>query len=272
MNYLTVLILNGIFLSITTIASSQNYTYRGPVSTSLGSNSTTDDSPWAVFSNFSISCFSKQNSIGISCERRYNIEELNTRTLVGNFRTKYGQISASILQDGPGYNLFGKYNLAYSRLFGSKLAVGLQYNYLTHQIEGSELSKSAYSSVGFTYASSSSLTIGILIQNPELAKIKYGNSQFNIPSLFNIGIKWQAIEIFNLRAEVENSLHQHSIYKVGFETEFVKTLEVRLGINTSPQPYSIGAGYAYKKIHLAVSINLHSQLGVTSSGAISYLI
>nr|WP_321406995.1 hypothetical protein [uncultured Carboxylicivirga sp.] len=199
--YLSVLILAG---SITALNSfSQELSYTGPVNNALADVKTIDQSVWATFNNASSLASYTNPVIAVSFQNKFSIKELSTRAIAATFPIKFGVISAGVLQSGYSKSLVTRYGISYSRSFGSSTSAFFQYNYANHKIESSNRSDGYYSAFGLTQKITSEFYMGLLIANPEQAKMNYANLTIDIPSYFNVGIMWSNNDWIRVIAEAE---------------------------------------------------------------------
>ncbi len=249
---------------------SQSADYPGPVSQSLAYVKVFDKTPWASLSNVAGLAQQQYLSAGVAYQLRFNIEELSSRVATVIVPTKYGNVSGLIFQSGYSKSNYSRYALSYSRLFGSKIAVGFQYNYLTHHIAEADRAEGLYSSFGITIQTTNTLMLGVFIQNPEQSKITYYETSYTIPGYFNAALCWSAYPHFLIITEFEKEVEYAPVYKSGVQFNFKDKLFIRGGIKGQPVEFTFGAGFHSYKLAVDIGFSHHQQLGLTSGAGIIY--
>ncbi len=250
--------------------SAQSLDYSGPVSTSMGFVKVFDESPWASLSNTSNLAMLKGFSVGASYQMRFNMDELSSRAATLALPTALGTFGGLVFQSGYSKSSYSRYGFSYSRLFGDKVAAGLQFNYLTHQLESADRAHAFYSSLGLNFFISDNWGVGVYIQNPEQAKISYLDTDYALPTFFNAAIRWSPSEHFVFVTELEKQLEYDMIYKTGLQFNFKDRLFVRGGIKGKPIEFTFGGGFNLAGLSIDVGFAHHQQLGITSGAGLSY--
>jgi len=249
---------------------SQTLNYSGPVSNSLGNVKVFDDSPWATLSNVATLVQQQSLSVGAAYQLRFNMNELSIRAATLVCPTKYGTVSGLLFQSGYSKSNYSRYALSYSRLFGEKVAAGLQFNYLNHQIEAADLVGGFYSSLGITVQTTSTLMVGVFIQNPEQAKLNYNETEYLMPSFFNVALRWSATSHFMVITEFEKQLEYAPVYKCAVQFNFKNKLFVRGGLKGNPVEFTFGGGFHIAGLAIDVGFSHHQQLGLSSGAGLAY--
>jgi len=249
---------------------SQDLQFNGPVNTALADVKTIDHSYWAVFNNAASLASQANSGVAASYQARFNLEELSTRAISGFYSGNFGSISGGIMQSGFNKSLLSRYLLSYSRSFGNTTSAFLQYNFITHHIEGTDQSSSFYSAFGLQQKLTSEFSMGVLISNVEQSKINYGNVDVDLPSQFSIGLMWTNEEWVKVFAEAEKELNRNPVFKGAVEMAISEFLYLRTGIRGEPVEFTFGAGFNWTRLNIDIAFKYHQQLGVTSIAGISY--
>lgn len=244
----------------------------GPQNIALGQIRSLDHSNWAVLNNVANLAFQKKISAGISYQRKFELAALSSRIAVVNYPNKHGVLNGLVLQSGLENSSVSRYGLGYSRSFGGTVLAGMQFNYLTHQIEGAELADAFYVSVGVVMRPSSSIHLAAFVQNPEQSTIRHYETDYYLPSFFCLGVQWSADPHVMILAELEKELEHPPMYKSGIQLNFKDHLFVRTGISAKPVNFSFGGGFHYKLLVADVGFVQHAILGLTSSFGLSFFI
>jgi len=248
----------------------QTLQYSGPVSTSMAHVRVLDASAWATLTNVSNLATHKLVSVGAAYQLRFNLEELSSRAATFVVPTSYGTCSALLLQSGYQKSHYNRYALSYSRLFGSKVAVGFQYNYLSHYLEGADRSDAFYLALGLKVHTTEMWTIGVFIQNPEQSKIAYTNTSYALPTFFNVAVQWSAASHFMMITEFEKEIEHDLVLKTGMQFNFNNKVMVRGGLKAKPVEFTFGSGFQFGGLGIDVGFSHHQQLGLTSSAGLTY--
>jgi hypothetical protein len=250
--------------------SAQTIDYSGPVSSSLGYVKVFDNSHWAGLGNVANLAHQTNPSLGAAYQMRFNMSELSSRTGVFVLPSSFGTLSALIYQSGYSKSNYNRYGLSYSRTFGDNVAAGLQFNYLSHQVEGADRAGGFYSSLGIVYALSSSFDLGVFIQNPEQGTINYIDEAYSIPTYFNTGIRYRPSGSVTIMAELEKEQEQDIIFKSGIEFSFKDRLALRAGFTGQPIELTFGGGLNFSGLTIDFGFSHHPQLGLTSGVGLRY--
>ncbi len=248
----------------------QELGFSGPVSQALANIRALDKSAWAVFNNSATLANQQYIAFGASYQMRFNIEELSSRSLIAIVPNKHGVFSGAVLQSGYKKSLLSRYAIAYSRTFAKSTAAFVQYNYLTHHIEGTERSDGFFSSTGLIQSVSKNIQFGVLIINPEQSAITYGGTAYSLPTLFNIGLQWSDNNWAQVFTEIEKELDKKPVYKTAVELNFNHQFFIRFGIKGQPVEFSFGTGYSFSNLSIDAGFLYHQQLGLSSGIGIIY--
>ncbi len=259
-----------LFIGVLFSSKGQSLSYGGPVSLSMSSIRSFDQSAWAVYGNISSLATIENLTVGAAYELRFNMEELSSRAITGIWPTKYGAFSLLIFQSGYSKSNFNRYAIAYSRAFGEKVQAGFQLNYLSHHLYQADNTASYFSTFSLTVHASSAISFAINIQNVEQANLSYDVEQYKLPTLFNGGIQWKSGNRFRIVLEMEKELDLEIVYKTGMELNFNDQVQIRGGVKSQPVELSVGSGVKWKGVSIDAAIAHHQQLGITSGVGLSY--
>jgi len=248
----------------------QNLDYSGPVSAALGGIKVFDNTPWAGTGN--VANLAKVNSyaVGISYQRRFNMDELSSRVAVMALPTRFGTLAGLVLQNGYSKSNYNRFGLSYSRNFGDKVMAGMQFNYLSHQMISTADVTGFYSSLGINFRASDKFDVGVFIQNPEQAKLKYPEVDYALPSFFNTAVKYSPSAHVLLMVELEKQQSYDLVSKFGIQLSFKNKLFIRSGIKAQAVEFTFGGGFKAGGLSIDVGFLQHQQLGLTSSAGLYY--
>jgi len=272
MKLLASLLVGASFFFQTNVCCGQDVNIIGPQNMALGQIRSIDHSNWAVLTNGANLAFQKKISAGISYQRKFELAALSSRIAAVNYPNKFGALNGLVIQSGLEKSSVSRYGLGYSRSFGQKVAAGVQFNYLVHQIEGAELADAFYASAGVVIQPSPSIHLAAFVQNPEQGSIRHYETDYYLPSLFCIGVQWSADPHVLILVELEKEQGYPPLYKSGIQFNFKDHVFVRTGISAKPVNFSFGGGFHYKLLVVDVGFVHHTILGLTSSFGLSFFI
>ena len=262
-NYLTKPFLILLFLSIHFIINGQ--TVRRPVAAvyaGLGSYSINHVDVFSFTNNQASLAQMKNASAGVYGERRFMLDELSLYQLAiaiptnsGNFGIKAGYFGCSDYNES-------QMGLAYARKLGSKVDIGVQFNYNGIQVSGYGNSSAINFEIGTLFHLTDKLHAGIHAYNPVGGK--YGkNSEEKLASVYTVGLGYEASDKFFISAEIEKEEHQPVNINGGMQYKFLPQFMARAGIATNTSQVYAGIGLFLKNFRLDVVASYHPQLGVT---------
>jgi len=204
----------------------------------------------------------KNASAGVYGERRFMLEELSLYQLAIAVPTSSGNFGVK-----AGYYGFSDYNesqmgLAYARKLGSKMDIGVQFNYNGIMLSGYGNSAAVNFEIGTVFHLTDKLHAGIHAYNPVGGK--YGkNSEEKLASIYTIGLGYEASNKFFVSAEIEKEENQPVNVNAGMQYKFLPQFMARIGIATNTSNAYAGIGLFLKTFRLDVVASYHPQLGVT---------
>ena len=252
-----------LFLSIHFIANGQ--TVRRPVAAvyaGLGAYSINHADVFSFTNNQASLAQMKNASAGVYGERRFMLDELSLYQLAIAVPTNSGNFGVK-----AGYYGFAGYNesqigLAYARKLGSKMDIGVQFDYNGIQLSGYGNSSAINFEIGATFHLTDKLHAGVHAYNPVGGK--YGkNSEEKLASVYTIGLGYEASEKFFVSAEIEKEENQPVNVNAGMQYKFLPQLLARVGIATNTSNAYAGVGLFLKTFRLDIVVSYHPQLGVT---------
>jgi hypothetical protein len=238
---------------------------RRPVAasyTGLGAYSINHVDVFSFTSNQASLAQVKGLSAGLYGERRFLLEELSNYSAVAALPTKSGNFGLK-----ANYSGFTDYNetqlgLAYGRKLGSKVDIGVQFNYNGISIAGYGNSSAISFELGAIMHLTERLHTGLHISNPIGGKFGK-DQQEKLPSLYSFGIGYDASEKFLISAEVQKEENQPVNVNAGFQYTIGPQLLIRAGMSSATSTVWAGVGLSLKSLRLDVVAGYHPQLGVT---------
>lgn len=240
-------------------------TTRRPVAalyTGLGSYSINHVDVFSAVHNQASLAEIKNPAAGIYGERRFMLDELSLYQFAVAVPTKSGNFGVK-----AGYFGFSDYNesqigLAYGRKLGSKVDVGVQFNYNGIRINSYGNSSAINFEIGTILHLTDKLNAGVHAYNPVGGK--YGkNQEEKLASVYTVGLGYEASDKFFVSGEIEKEEDQPVNVNAGLQYKFLPQLMARAGISTNTSNVYGGVGLILKAFRLDVVAGYHPQLGVT---------
>ena len=254
-----------ILLLIFCYSSFNGQTVRRPVAalyTGLGAYSI-DHADVFSFANNQASLPQIRNvSAGAYGERRFMLDVLSLYQLAIAVPTKSGNFGVK-----AGYFGFSEYNesqigLAYGRKLGTKLDVGVQFNYNGVQVSGYGNASAVNFEIGTILHLTDKLNAGVHAYNPVGGKFGK-NAEEKLASVYTIGLGYEASDKFFVGAEIEKEENQPVNVNAGMQYRFLTQLMARAGIATNTSNVYAGVGLFLKTFRVDVVASYHPQLGIT---------
>jgi hypothetical protein len=219
---------------------------------------------WACFHNQAALAFINKPSVGVYAENRYNIKELNSGAFalalplkqLGTFGVSY-----YIFNNSSIYNR-QKYSLAYAKLLGKSISVGVQFDLLYTHVDNYNNNLSFCGEIGLFYRINPNWEIGVHVFNPTAANYQeYEKEQ--IPTIMKMGAGWHIGDNTLIIAEVENSSYNNFTLRGGVEYELSKKIAFQLGMRSNPWINSFGFSYKAKNLRINIAMEYHQLLGMS---------
>lgn len=204
----------------------------------------------------------KNVAIGVYGENRFLLNATNMYSAVVAMPTHDGNFGIQIDYFG-----FKDYNesqigLAYARSLGSKLDVGIKFNYYSFRIPAYQNSSTINFEIGAIAHLTDKLHAGIHFYNPVGGNLSKTNNE-KLSSIYKFGMGYEASENFLVSAEIVKQEDEPVNVNAGMQYNFQKQFFVRAGINSeNGSPYG-GAGLSWDDLRIDVSASYHPQLGIS---------
>ena len=204
----------------------------------------------------------KNSAAGIYAEKRFLLSSTNMYSAIAVLSTKQGNFG--LQADYFGYKNYNEsqIGLAYARSLGSKLDIGIKFNYYGFRIPAYGNSSAVNFELGAIAHLSEKLHAGIHAYNPVGGKLSRTDNE-KLSSIYKFGIGYEASEKFLVSTEIIKEEDQPVNVDVGVQYNFMKQFFVRAGTSTETTNSYVGAGVSWKNFRLDISGSYHQQLGFT---------
>lgn len=236
---------------------------RKPVSASyigLGAYSINHADVFSITSNQAALARMENAAVGFFGENRFLLTETNMYSAIIALPTKEGNFAFQA--DYFGYKNYNESQLgmAYARNVGTKLDLGIKFNYYSFRIPGFESPSTVNFEIGVICHFTEKLNGGIHIYNPVGGRLSKTEND-KLSSVYSFGLGYEASDNFFVSAEIVKQEDLPVDVNAGVQYNFAKQFFARFGIaSQNESPYG-GAGLSWKNFRLDVSASYHPQLG-----------
>ncbi|MDB5199975.1 MAG: hypothetical protein JWO92_1938 [Chitinophagaceae bacterium] len=204
----------------------------------------------------------KTTAVGVYGEKRFLLSSTNLYSAVAVLPTKQGNFG--LQADYFGYKNYNEsqIGIAYARSLGSKLDIGIKFNYYGFRIPAYGNSSAINFEIGAIAHLSEKLHVGIHAYNPVGGKLSKTDNE-KLSSIYKFGIGYEASDKFFVSTEIIKEEGQPVNLEAGVQYNFMKQFFVRAGTSTETTNSYVGAGISWKSFRLDITGGYHPQLGFT---------
>ena len=228
--------------------------------TSLGAYSTKQADVFSFGNNQAALASVKTTSVGIYGERRFLLSETSLYSLAAAIPTSLGNFGLQLNYSGFKNFNESKIGLAYGRSLGSKLDIGVQFNYYGYRIPTYGNASTINFEAGAIVHFSEKLNGGIHIYNPVAGKLGKSSDE-KLAAAYKLGLGYDASDNFYVSAEIIKEEDKPVNVTGGIQYHFKKQFFVRAGFVSETTSGFGGVGIAWKNLRLDIAANYHPQLG-----------
>lgn len=240
---------------------SLRYPLAAPYST-LSSCSAQQNDVFSFTGNQAALAKTVQPCAGIYAERRFMLADINAYSLAVAIPTKMGNLGMQVNYSGFKNFTENKFGFAYARSLGSKLDIGVQFNYYGYRIPGYGNASAIYAEAGALFHVSNKLNAGIHLYNPVGTKLGKDGSE-RLAYAYKFGLGYDASESFFVSGEIIKEEDRPVNVMAGVQYQFAKRFFARAGFLSESTTAFAGAGVSWKNVRVDVSGSYHPQLGVS---------
>lgn len=201
-------------------------------------------------------------SFGVYGERRFSLAETNFYSAIIAVPSKHGNFAFEA--DYFGYKNYNESQLgiAYARQVGSKLDLGIKFNYYSFRIPGFESPSTVNFEIGAIVHLTETLNAGIHFYNPVGGKLSKTQND-KLGSVYSFGLGYEASKSFLISTEMVKQEDLPVNICVAVQYNFAKQLFARFGVDTQDSSPFAGAGISWNNLRLDLSASYHPQLGIS---------
>ena len=241
----------------------QAQSLRRPVAASyigLGAYSINHVDVFSFSSNQAALAQIRNPAIGVYGEKRFLLDAANMYSAVVALPTKHGNFGIQV--DYFGFKNYNESQIgfAYARNLGSRLDIGIKFNYYSFRIPAYQNSSAVNFEIGAIAHLTDKLNAGIHFYNPIGGNLSKTNNE-KLSSIYKFGIGYEASENFLISAEIIKQEDLPVNVNAGVQYNFLKQFFARAGIASENESPYAGAGVSWNNIRLDISASYHPQLG-----------
>ncbi len=258
---LPLLIISGIFTVLFTNAQSLRYSIGLPY-ISLSAYSAKQNDVFSFTGNQAALAQTKTAAVGVYGERRFLLADNSVYGLALAIPTKKGNFGVQV--NYAGFTNFNeqKAGLAYARSLGSKVDVGVQFNYYGYKIPAYQNASAVNFEAGAVVHFTDKLNAGVHVYSPvggQLGK----NGDEKIASAYKFGLGYDASDNFYVSTEIVKEEEQPINVTGGIQYRFEKKFFIRAGFRSDNSTGFGGVGFMYNNLRIDASASYHPQLGIS---------
>ena len=238
---------------------------RSPVSTAyvgIGAYSSQHPDVFSFTANQAALAKVPSPCAGVYAEKRFFLDELGLYDAAVGVPTHSGNFGLDARYFG-----FSEYNetqlgLAYARSLGSKIDLGIQFNYYGIRIAGYGNASSVNFELGTILHVTDNVNAGLHVYNPTGSKLGKDGKE-KLPSVYAVGIGFEPSGNFLVSALVEKEEKKTANITAGLQYNFIPQLIARLGVSAATSSIYLGLGFKWKSMRFDVTSSYHPELGIT---------
>ena len=259
MKTISALLLCCVFCNHTVTAQSFRYAVALPY-IGLGAYSKQQTDPFAFTGNQAALAQVQHIGLGVYGERRFLLAETGYYALSAVFPSKLGNIGLQLNYGGFKNFNENKIGLAYARKLGTKLDLGIQFNYYGYRVPAYNSAYAINFETGVIMHFTDKFRGGMQVYNPVGGKLgKSGNEK--LASVYTIGMGYDASANFFAGASIIKEEDKPVNCIAGVQYQFARRFFARLGISTETTSVFGGAGLSWNNLRIDISASYHPQLG-----------
>lgn len=204
----------------------------------------------------------KKLSAGVYSERRFLLKALSSYSAALVLPTTSGNFGLKGDYFGEADYNESSIGLAYARALGTKVAVGVQFNYVGLKAAGYGSASTLNFDAGFVLHLTTQLNAGLHVYNPVAAS--WGKEGVEkLPSVYAMGLGYDVSPQVYIGAEAEKIEDQSIGVNAGLHYQIANRLITRIGVQSATSSYYFGFGVQLKDFRLDATVSLHPYLGTT---------
>lgn len=198
---------------------------------------------------------------GIYGERRFLLTETSVYAAAIAVPSKMGNFGLSLKYAGFKNFNENQVGIAYARTLGSKVDIGIQFNYYGYKVPSYSSANTVNFELGAIVHLTDKLNAGFHVYNPVGGR--FSKIDEKLTSSYKVGLGYDASELFFVSAEIMKEEDRPVNLNAGVQYRFIKQFFARAGISTASSTAYGGVGISWNNLRLDISGSYHPQLGLS---------
>lgn len=201
---------------------------------------------------------------GVYCERRFMLKELAFYAAAVTWPLQRSGLGMSIQYFGGQLFNISSVGIGYGRKLDEKIAIGMQFNYLSVHTAGYGNNNTCNAELGLLWQATESLYFGVHVYN--LAGKQLNKTIPDKPAtVFKVGLGYDISDKAFTSIEIEKTEDRPAGFNTGIQYIFARQFIGRIAIITGNSSYCVGLGWQWKYFRADIVSSWHPQLGLTPS-------
>lgn len=201
-------------------------------------------------------------SAGVYGEKRFLLNELGLYNAKIVIPTSSGNFAFNASYFGFSEYNESQFGLAYARSLGTKVDVGVQFNYYAVRIASYGSASAVNFEFGAIFHLTDNLNGGLHVYNPIAGKLGKDKAE-KLASIYSAGLGYEPSEKFLFSVEIQKEEDEPVNVNVGLQYQFLTQLLARAGVSSSASTLYMGIGFKLKSLRVDAIASYHLQFGVT---------
>ncbi len=235
---------------------------RQPISAiylGLGAYSTKHTDVFSFVNNQAALAQSKHIAAGVYGERRFLLAATSVYTTAIAVPSKMGNFGVNLKYAGFEFFNENQMGLAYARSLGSKVDIGVQFNYYSYRVPSYGNANTVNFEIGAMVHLTNQLNAGIHVYNPVGGN--FPKTGEKLSAAYKMGLGYDASERVFVCGEIVKEEDYPVNVNAGIQYRFMKQFFARAGISSATSATYGGVGVSWNIFRLDISSSYHPQLG-----------
>jgi len=235
---------------------------RQPISaiyTGLGAYSTKHTDVFSFVNHQAALAQAKSPAAGVYGERRFFLAATSLYTAALALPSKMGNFGINLKYAGFENFNESQVGLAYARSLGSKLDIGVQFNYYGYRVPSYINANTVNFEIGAMFHITEQFNAGIHVYNPVGGT--FAKTEEKLSAAYKVGFGYDASDRFFISTEIIKEENYPVNINAGMQYQFMDQFFIRAGVSTASSAAYGGVGIAWNRLRLDISGSYHPQLG-----------
>ncbi|MCW3090391.1 MAG: hypothetical protein JWP81_1460 [Ferruginibacter sp.] len=225
----------------------------------LNAYSINDNDVFSFLNNQASLAQTKSAAAGVYGEKRFLLAATSSYAAAIAIPSQTGTFGFQVKYAGFKNFNESEVGFAYARSLGSKVDIGIQFNYYSYRVPSYINVHTINFEIGAMIHLTDQLNAGIHVYNPVGGKFSKTGEQLS--PAYNIGLGYDASDKFFIGIEAVKEEDYPVNVQAGMQYNFVKQFFARAGISSATSSAYGGMGISWNNLRLDIGGSYHPQLG-----------